>query len=47
MGAAVRMGDAMFGLAAVERTRPACGTAAATLLNMVIVCMYMAVGDSC
>lgn len=38
MGAAVRMGDAMFGLAAVESTRPACaGTVAAILLNMVIV----------
>lgn len=37
MGAAVRMGDAMFGLT-VESTLPACeGTAAATLLNIVIV----------
>jgi hypothetical protein len=38
VGAAVRMGDAMFGLATVESTLPACeGTAAATLLNMLIV----------
>jgi hypothetical protein len=38
MGAAVRIGDAMFGLATVESTLPACeGTAAATLLNMLTV----------
>lgn len=37
MGTALRMGDAMIGLAAVESTRPAwAGTAAATLLNMMI-----------
>ena len=36
MGAAVRMGEAMLGLAAVASTRPAwAGTAAATRLNMV------------
>ena len=39
-GAAVRIGDAMFGLAAVARTLPAwAGTAAATLLNMVEDCV--------
>jgi hypothetical protein len=38
VGAAERMGDTMLGLATVESTRPACaGTAAATLLNMMIV----------
>lgn len=40
-GAAVRMGDAMLGLAAVASTRPAwAGTAAATLLNMMPISMY-------
>jgi hypothetical protein len=38
VGAAVRIGDAIFGLATVESTRPACeGTAAATLRNMMAV----------
>jgi hypothetical protein len=38
VGAAVRIGDAIFGLATVESTRPACdGTAAATLRNMMTV----------
>jgi hypothetical protein len=38
VGAEVRMGDAIFGRATVESTRPACaGTAAATLRNMIVV----------
>jgi hypothetical protein len=38
VGAAVRIGDAMLGLATVESTRLACeGTAAATLRNMMAV----------
>jgi hypothetical protein len=37
VGAAVRTGDAIFGLVTVDSTRPACeGTAAATLLNMIV-----------
>jgi hypothetical protein len=44
VGAAVRIGDAMFGLATVESTLPACeGTAAATLLNMVTMCVCVCV----
>ena len=40
VGAAVRMDEAMLGLAAVARTRPAwAGTAAATLLNMAKRCV--------
>jgi hypothetical protein len=38
VGAEARMGDAIFGRATVESTRPACaGTAAATLRNMMDV----------
>jgi hypothetical protein len=38
VGAEVRIGDAIFGRATVESTRPACaGTAAATLRNMIVV----------
>jgi hypothetical protein len=47
VGAAVRRGEAMLGLAAVARTRPAwAGTAAATLLNMARVCGCVSCGGS-
>ena len=47
-GAAVRIGDAMFGLAAVARTLPAwAGTAAATLLNIVEDCVGVCGGLRC
>jgi hypothetical protein len=46
VGAAVRMGDAMLGLAAVASTRPAwAGTAAATLLNMVAISVCAVCSD--
>jgi hypothetical protein len=48
VGAAVRTGDAMFGLAIVESTRPTCeGTAAATLLNMMVVRVAVGGGSKC
>lgn len=44
VGAAVRRGEAMLGLAAVASTRPAwAGTAAATLLNMAKICVCVVV----
>lgn len=49
-GTAVRMGDAMLGLAAVASTRPAwVGTVAATLRNMVSisVCAVCSYGGEC
>jgi len=41
-GAAARTGEAMAGRAFVATTRPACGTTAATLLNMVDRCVRCA-----